>query len=249
MVEKINIRGLCLVIVFALLGISPNVLAAGGDCTDAQARDLTGSDNLVNFNAPTGHTVYEVCVKSSTTHFKFYSDGSNGCYTISGIGSGSVSVERTGPQDSSCQEISHVDVYHGIITPSPTPSSTPVTTSTPTSSPSPTASASPESSPSPSPSPAVSPTPTSTPNPSSNHESSSSGSSGSSSGSSSSSEVGGTSATLTPAPISRVLGAVAQRLPETGVEIAGVITALASFATGTGLIAWRYRKSKKLGKN
>lgn len=113
--------------------------AAGGDCEDAQAQSIEGSEDLISLNAPEGNTITQVCVKASTDHVKYTSDTSDECYTITGIGTGSVTVERTGTPSPSCQEISHIDVYYETpptptITPTPTeePSPTPTSTQSPT---------------------------------------------------------------------------------------------------------------------
>lgn len=267
-----------------LLFFQQNVFAAGGDCTNAQAQSLTGTDNLVTFNAPLGNIITEVCVKAATTHLRFSSNSSNGCYTVSGIGSGRVTIERTGPESNSCQEISHADVYYGPSQPATSASPTPAPSVSPQASASPQSSASPTpapslnpssgpssspaastvpanssqntaSSPTPSPSAASSPSPTpaqaqsgaSTPAPSAaaNQLSSNTSSNTSSSNSNPAGNVNPTpSPTPAPAAISRVLGVMAQTMPETGVELAGVIISLASLAGGTGLIIWKNRRNK-----
>ncbi|MCH8920790.1 MAG: hypothetical protein IIA23_08830, partial [Chloroflexi bacterium] len=61
------------------------------------------------------------------------------CYTITGIGTSSVTVERTGTPSSECQGISHIDVIEGAPTPTPTPTpSTPTPTPGAEASPTPT---------------------------------------------------------------------------------------------------------------
>ncbi|MBI2600193.1 hypothetical protein HYW43_04730 [Candidatus Daviesbacteria bacterium] len=228
--------GLALVVSYQNTSHQPFVSAAGGDCTDAQAQDLTGTENLVTYNAPSGNTITQVCVKSSTTHFKFSSNSSDGCYTVSGIGTGSATVERTGSPSSSCQEISHVDVYYNTSSPTPTPTATPEESSTPSPTPE---IAGASATPSPTPEESASPTPTPT-------TSSTSSSSSSSSDNSSSGGVAGASAasTPTPGPVAAVLGAVAKRLPETGIGALGAVAALASLAGGSGLIYWKYYRNR-----
>lgn len=134
-------------------------LADAGGCEDAQAGSVLGSNNLVTYNAPSGQYIYSVCVKASVEHYTFISDGSNGCYTVSGIGTGSVTVTRTGSQDSSCQEISHVDVYYGSSLPTATPTPTNNPTDSPTATP--TSTATPTNNPTNSPTATPTPTPTS----------------------------------------------------------------------------------------
>lgn len=135
--------------------------AAGGDCEDAQAQSIEGSEDLISLNAPEGNTITQVCVKASTDHVKYTSDTSDECYTITGIGTGSVTVERTGTPSPSCQEISHIDVYYETpptptITPTPTEEPSPTPTPTPTEELTPT----PISNPAPTPTSTQSPTPT-----------------------------------------------------------------------------------------
>lgn len=142
------------IILFLILSpklfVNPDTQAAGGDCEDAQAQSIEGTGDLVTFNAPSGNTITQVCVKASTDHFKFTSNTSDGCYTVSGIGTGSTTVERTGTPSSECQEISHIDVYYEpspTLTPTPPPAGEP----TPTESPTPTEEPTPTSNPTPTP--------------------------------------------------------------------------------------------------
>lgn len=82
--------------------------------------------------------------------FEFTQDSTDGCYSVSGFGTGNVTVIKIG-DGPDCKDISHTEWFGGdiIVTPSPSPSAS--------------ASASPSPSPSIDPSPAPSPSPLSTP--------------------------------------------------------------------------------------
>ena len=118
--------------------------------------------NIATYDA-SPNIVTGVCIKSGVNMFGgghsqlFTQDTANieSCYTITGIGTSTVTVQRTGSPGSTCQGISHIDVMVGQPTPTPTstPGSTPTPTSTPASTPTPTST------------PGSTPTPTSTPGP------------------------------------------------------------------------------------
>lgn len=84
-------------------------------------------------------TVTSVCIKAGTETFVFNSDGSDGCYTVDGIGTDHVEVSGGGT-GRDCKEISHV-VFYGCepdASPSPEPSPEPSPDPTPEPSPEPT---------------------------------------------------------------------------------------------------------------
>ena len=123
-----------------------------GDCT-GDVVGIGGTADLVTYDAGSD-IVVGVCVKSGANMFDgghsplITQDaaGIESCYTVTGIGSSAVAVERTGIPGSDCQAISHIDVVVGTSTPtpSPTPPTTltptpPAATSTPTPTPTPTA--------------------------------------------------------------------------------------------------------------
>jgi len=89
----------------------------------------------------TGLVILDAVVKAGTSTTTFTSDGTNGCYTVSGIGTCHAEVTGGGTSNT-CKEISHVVFCTGPGT-------------TPCGSPEP----SPEPSPSPSPDPSPSPSP------------------------------------------------------------------------------------------
>ncbi len=116
-----------LLIILGSLSATP-VASDGGGCTDAQARSVTGSGDEVTYDA-SPNIVTGVCIKTGAgeepgeplhtgpldndTHF--------GCYAVSGVGTTSVTVERTGDPGPECQSISHIDVYYAAPTPTPPP--------------------------------------------------------------------------------------------------------------------------------
>ncbi|OGG04409.1 hypothetical protein A2Z33_05415 [Candidatus Gottesmanbacteria bacterium RBG_16_52_11] len=144
-----------------------NVLAHGGDNSECEdALDVTdGTVDLRTYTAPLGQVVTGVCIKAGNDmfgdgHSDTLGDGSylSGCYTVSGIGTQTVSVKREFDSNT-CKELSHIDVYTGSQpTPVPTPTETVTPTPTPTDSPTPT----PTNTPTPNPTPTDTPTPTPT---------------------------------------------------------------------------------------
>jgi len=130
--------------------------------------------NIATYDA-SPNIVTGVCIKSGVNMFGgghsqlFTQDTANieSCYTITGIGTSTVTVQRTGSPGSTCQGISHIDVMVGQPTPTSTPGSTPTPTSTPASTPTPTSTPGPTatstSTPGPTETPASTPSPTETP--------------------------------------------------------------------------------------
>lgn len=106
-----------------------------------------------SYTTTVGKRINKICIKSSTSVFEFLTNGSNGCYLRSGIGSQTASAFKVG-FGSSCKDISHVAFYTEVI-PTPVPP-TPEPTVEPSPSPSPTI----EPSPQPTPVPETSPVPT-----------------------------------------------------------------------------------------
>jgi hypothetical protein len=95
---------------------------------------VEGGDPVTEFTAPAGQVVTGVCVKAGTGLSTFILDGAGICYSVSGIGTGSVTVTRIG-EGPVCKGISHVDFY---LTPQPVPTPTPTPIPTPTPTPTPT---------------------------------------------------------------------------------------------------------------
>jgi hypothetical protein len=55
--------------------------------------------------------IVAVCIKAGTKTFPFYGDGTDGCYTVKGLGSSNVTISGGGTS-SSCKDISHVYFYY-----------------------------------------------------------------------------------------------------------------------------------------
>lgn len=95
-----------------------------------------------SYTTTVGKRINKICIKSSTSVFEFLTNGSNGCYLRSGIGSQTASAFKVG-FGSSCKDISHVAFYTEVIptptppTPEPTIEPSPEPTSTPEPSPTP----------------------------------------------------------------------------------------------------------------
>jgi hypothetical protein len=95
-------------------GLSGGSLAAqpGGDTCPAgdNVKVDASNENLVTFNA-SPDIITSVCIKAGqTTSLVISSDVVGACYTVSGIGTSTVTVTRTG-SGPGCQGISHVRFY------------------------------------------------------------------------------------------------------------------------------------------
>ena len=54
--------------------------------------------------------IVALCIKAGTQTFPFYGDGTNGCYTVTGLGTKNVTVTGGGTSRT-CKDISHVVFY------------------------------------------------------------------------------------------------------------------------------------------
>ena len=101
--------------------------------------DSGQSVDIISFTAPAGQVITGICIKSGINMFGgtghsglITADGvygENDCYTVTGMGSSTVTVTRTGTPGSNCQELSHVDYF---TDPEPTPTPPTPTPPTPT---------------------------------------------------------------------------------------------------------------------
>ena len=96
------------------------------------------AQNIATYDA-SPDIVTGVCIKSGTMfagdHSQLFTEDTaniENCYTITGIGTSSVTVQRTGTAGPGCQGISHIDVLVGAPTPTPTPAPSPSPTPSPT---------------------------------------------------------------------------------------------------------------------
>ena len=141
--------------------VPPESLQARGGATErCDEGGITDERAPFEVSAPDGQFVTGVCVKSGTEAFML--SGSNSCYTVSGVGSGSASVSKTGT-GRTCKDISYVTFYTAAPTPTPTATATPTTT--PTGTPTPTPTNTPTNTPTGTPTPTPTNTPTGTPTP------------------------------------------------------------------------------------
>ena len=158
------------------LADSPAVFADGNGpiCTDADTGSIgSDSDNLAEFDADPGEIVTGVCIKAGAGHsneltqngnystaFAFLGAGTDDCYfTVSGVGTDSVTVTRNGSCGGLGNGISHIDAYHEVAA-TPTNTAVPTNTATPTNTPDPTNTATPTNTPEPTNT--ATPTPTAT---------------------------------------------------------------------------------------
>lgn len=235
-------------------GASAEGVGSPSECESADA-NLTGNDNLASYIAPEGNIIDGACIKSgdhmfgSNNHSGMLGNGTyeDGCYQISGVGTRVVTVERIGTPSETCQELSHVDVFYSLPspTPSPTPSAAPTTSPIPSPTPIPTLAPVLEATPTPTPTPSPTETPTPTPSSSPSPASSSTNSTPSSSIPANTGSVLGASAISTndssPALEGAVLGASAE-LPATGPETTWALIGIISLLSGSGLISLGLKK-------
>ena len=131
-----------------MLGGSPQVTAGAnhGDCTGAVTDIDPDTDDLATYDTGSDKIVTGVCIKAGTMFngdHGFFTENAAGiedCYTITGIGTSSIEVTRTGDPGPDCQQISHIDVIEGDApTPTPTATATAPAEATPAATPTPTA--------------------------------------------------------------------------------------------------------------
>ena len=131
----------CLFVVFFVLMFTRSVGTEGGHgVCDIGVVSITGTDDLVVYDAK-ADVVSGVCLKAGNTvlHTLYKTDFSNGCHTVVGIGTHSITVTRAG-SGRTCQGISHIDLLvappecedEPCTPPTHTPTDTPTPTTTPT---------------------------------------------------------------------------------------------------------------------
>lgn len=144
--------------------------AKGGATQQCSAGGITDERAPYAVTAPEGEVVTGVCVKAGTQMISVST--TNACYTVSGLGSTTATVTKTGT-GSNCKDISYATFYTASPTPTPTATPTatptdtptPTTTATPTDTPTPTTTATPTDTPTPTPTATPTNTPTDTPTP------------------------------------------------------------------------------------
>lgn len=156
-----GVAAVALVLVLALAWAPPAI--GQTNCDGSYKNDSGGG---ASFTAPDGSIIYKVVIKAGSEQsgggdFTFTSDGDDGCYHVSGIGTQSANAGGGG-SGPDCKDISHVTFYYKCTEqPTPTETSTniPTPTETATNTPVPT----PTQSPLPSPTPTNTNTPVPTP--------------------------------------------------------------------------------------
>jgi hypothetical protein len=97
-----------------------------GNCIEGGSKlDFSAEEYTINADAP----ITQVAIKAGNDCIYFPPTTSNTCYTVSGLGTTTVTIERIG-SGRTCKEISHVEYTTGTPQPPPPP---PPTTSTVTS--------------------------------------------------------------------------------------------------------------------
>jgi hypothetical protein len=120
-----------------VLSSSPAVAAPGGggatgNCLGGGATKIENPGDTTTITAPAGQVITQVAVKAGTACFIFNADGTQGCYTVSGIGTATVTVTRSG-SGPDCKEISHIEFITSTAPPPPPPPPPTTTTTTTTS--------------------------------------------------------------------------------------------------------------------
>lgn len=110
---------------------SSTALAQGGGLGNCLGGDATKTPDdpgdTVILTAPAGQVITVVAIKAGTPCIEFTADATIGCYTVSGIGTSSVTVTRSG-SGPSCKEISHVEFLTSTAPPPTTTETIPTTT-------------------------------------------------------------------------------------------------------------------------
>ena len=112
------LASLTLFMVFAFS--SARVVFADGDGSPAECLSgdnvdgsIGGTDDSATATAPEGQVVEGICIKAGQLHTGPLTDAdSSDCYTITGVGTASATVTRTG-DGPDCQAISHIDAVFG----------------------------------------------------------------------------------------------------------------------------------------
>jgi hypothetical protein len=110
---------------------SSTALAQGGGLGNCLGGDATKTPDdpgdTVILTAPAGQVITTVAIKAGVPCVVFTMDGSDGCYSVEGIGTPSVTVTRIG-SGPTCKEISHVEFLTSTAPPPTTTETIPTTT-------------------------------------------------------------------------------------------------------------------------
>jgi len=105
------------------LAFAQDVCPSGGDWQKIEWDD---QDKSVTHTVPEGKIAVGACIKGGQTTEYFTSDGSNGCWSINGLGTGSVTISENWDGDDKgpeCSDISHssIELEEEEPPPEPTP--------------------------------------------------------------------------------------------------------------------------------
>lgn len=113
------------------VGTAPAAAQGQGNCLGGGATKIDNPGDTTTITAPGGQVITQVAIKAGTPCFIFNADGTQGCYTVSGIGTSTVTVTRSG-SGPTCKEISHIEYVTGTAPPPPPPPPPTTTTTTTT---------------------------------------------------------------------------------------------------------------------
>jgi hypothetical protein len=104
-----------LILVAGLLSGIAYAANGQGNCFGVNVQDVKveGAGPHV-VNAPAGNVFKEAYIKTGQAGCILYTaDTNDGCYSVSGIGTSTLSISRVGPDSPQCQEISHIEAIWG----------------------------------------------------------------------------------------------------------------------------------------
>jgi hypothetical protein len=111
-----------------ILSSSPALAQGAGNCLGGDATKTPDDPgDTVILTAPAGQVITTVAIKAGNPCIEFTADGTMGCYTVSGIGTNSVTVTRSG-SGPTCKEISHIEFLTSTEPPPTTTETIPTTT-------------------------------------------------------------------------------------------------------------------------
>jgi hypothetical protein len=114
------------------MGLISAYVLAGPVAAQGQGTCIEGATKIENpgdsevITAPAGSVILQVAIKAGPGCILFPPATSNDCYSVEGLGTGTVTITRIG-SGSACKEISHIEFVVGPGEPPPT---TTVTTTT-----------------------------------------------------------------------------------------------------------------------
>jgi hypothetical protein len=110
-----------------VLSSTPALAQGAGNCLGGDATKVENPGDTETLTAPAGQVITRVAIKAGNACIIFDSDATMGCYTVSGIGTNSVLVTRSG-SGPTCKEISHIEFLTSTAPPPTTTETIPTTT-------------------------------------------------------------------------------------------------------------------------